>query len=137
MGFRRKLYASPADLALCMCRRNSPCVATQTFYQEEGRLWTPSAFASSMYRCCTASVVVPLRILEHSLLLCRRVRPDGCLQSRHPPRGIVSACRMLRRAAACPCLRSLAVPRHLPGLRRPSRDRKSTRLNSSHLGISY
>src|SRR5262245_22320813 len=72
---------------------------------------------------------------------CRREL--ACLRSSCPPARAAKPCRSVQRLAPRP--RHLRHPRcAAPGTRRRAparhchaRDRKSTRLNSSHLGISY
>src|SRR5438045_5781088 len=63
------------------------------------------------------------------------------LMTRHPPRSTLFPYTTLFRSTCgpsdrSPLRRSLRAPRRRASLRRVA-DRKSTRLNSSHLGISY
>src|SRR5215831_4407988 len=57
------------------------------------------------------------------------------LMIRRPPRSTLFPYTTLFRSCRCPCLRFPSPPLSLPQVHR--QDRKSTRLNSSHLGISY
>src|SRR5215467_15732398 len=59
------------------------------------------------------------------------------LMIRRPPRSTLFPYTTLFRPGRLPRRRAGPGPRHLPGLRRLRPDRKSTRLNSSHLVSSY
>src|SRR5690606_41141364 len=74
-------------------------------------------------RCCTRG--------------CSRPYPDRTAYRRRGPVEEPPLPLLLRRLCHPPCLQRPPRPSLLPAVARPPPDRKSTRLNSSHVKISY